>query len=195
MKKNTLLSLFEIRPLTILAITFAALVLSRPAFATPTPIHTIDITENSSTSLTVLYDLNNVTASVVKLNSPDNWTLTFDPSIQFTTFTLSGWEEPDNPPGGFFGNVVGHDPTLGSAPNQLFVISDILTGSNPFPNGSKQSEFGTVNGQQVEFDITFRDNGDAPVGRVPESGSTLALFFLSLAALLGASRLRSGRFA
>src|ERR1700731_5210525 len=94
MKKSTLLSLFEIRPLTILAITFAALLLGRPAFATPTPTHTLDITENSSTSLTVIFDLNNVTASVVALNSPDNWTLTFDPSIQFGVFN-NFWFAPD----------------------------------------------------------------------------------------------------
>ena len=196
MKKHTLLSLFEIRRITILAISIAALLLGRSAVAGPInpPIHTIDITENSSTSLTVLFDSNNVTSSVVKLNSSDNWTLTFDPSIQFTAFTLSGWEEPENQPGGFFGNVVGNDPTLGSAPNQLFVISDTLTSSNPFPNGSTFAEGGTVNGQQVEFDITFHDNGDAAAG-VPENASTLALFFLSLAALLGANRLRSGRLA
>ena len=188
MKKSTLLSLFEIRPLTILAITFAALLLGRPAFATPTPTHTLDITENSSTSLTVIFDLNNVTASVVALNSPDNWTLTFDPSIQFGVFN-NFWFEPDAPTAH---NTVATDLSMF---NVLDVFSD-LPGpiGGEVPDGTPQQQTINVNGQQGFVSIRFFDKGDAAAG-VPENASTLALFFLSLAALLGASRLRSGRFA
>jgi hypothetical protein len=80
----------KLLPLTLFAaITVAALVLSRPAFAV-----NIDITENSSTSLTLLYDGQDLTASAVMNTSSDRWTLTFAPTIQWTTFTINGWQEP-----------------------------------------------------------------------------------------------------
>jgi hypothetical protein len=188
MKKNTLLSLSKIRSITILAIAFAALLLGRSAFATPTPTHTLDITENSSTSLTVLFDLTNVTASVVALNSPDQWTLTFDPSIQFGAFN-NFWFEPADLTAH---NAVGTDP---NASNVLLVFSDLQSISGgEVPDGTPQQQNINVNGQQGLVSITFHDNGDAATS-VPENASTLALFFVSLAALLGASRLRSGRLA
>ena len=187
MKKRTLLSLFEIRRITILAISLAALLVGRPAFAISL-VHTLDITENSSTSLTVIFDTTDVTASVVHLNSSDNWTLTFDPSIQFGVFNIF-WFEPDDPTAH---NEVGTDP---NALNVLNVLSDIhsINGLEQ-PDGTPQNENINVNGQQGTVDIRFFDKGDAAVG-VPENASTLALFFLSLAALFGASRLRSRRFA
>jgi hypothetical protein len=186
MNKNTRFSLLEIRPITILAISVAALLLGRSAFAGPVsvPLHTLDITENSSTSLTVIFDSTNVTASVVALNSPDQWTLTFDPSIQFGAFN-NFWFEPVDPTAH---NAVGTDP---NAFNVLLVFSDLQSISGgEVPDGTPQQQNINVNGKQGLVSITFHDNGDAAVG-VPESGSTLALFFLSLAALLGASRLRS----
>ena len=190
MKKNTRFNLVEIRPITVLAISFAVLLLGRSAFAVPVsvPVHTLDITENSSTSLTVLFDSTNVTASVVAINSPDNWTLTFDPSIQFGAFN-NFWFEPGDPTAH---NAVGTDP---NASNVLLVFSDLqsISGGEQ-PDGTPQHQNINVNGQQGRVDVTFHDNGDAAVG-VPENASTLALFFLSLAALLGAKRLRSGRFA
>lgn len=187
MTKSTLPSFFKIRWITILAITVAALLLGRPAFAVSVA-HTLDITENSSTSLTVIFDLNNVTASVVGFNSPDNWTLTFDPSIQFSVFN-NFWTEPENPN---FVNVVFNNGPNDS--NVLSVISENPNTGNAMADGTPQQQNITVNGQQGLVNITFHDNGDAAVG-VPESASSLALFFLSLAALLGAKRLRSGRFA
>jgi hypothetical protein len=188
MKKKTRFSLSEIRPITILAITFAALLLGRSASAGPVPTHTLDITENSSTSLTVIFDLNNVTASVVALNSPDNWTLTFDTSIQFGVFN-SFWLEPDDPN---FVNVVFNNGPNDS--NVLSVLSENPNTGGAVTDGTPQQQNITVNGQQGLVSITFHDLGDAAVG-VPESASTLVLFVLSLAALFGASRLRSGRFA
>lgn len=189
MKKSIRFSLFEFRRITLVAISFAAVLVARPAFADVVlPVHTLDITENSSTSLTVLFDLTNVTASVVALNSPDHWTLTFDPSIQFGGF-FNHWLEPEAPTAER--NTVG---TNGGG-NVLDVFSDLpgLVGGEQ-PDGTPQQQNINVNGQQGLVNITFHDNGDAAVG-VPESASTLALFFLSLAALLGANRLRSGRFA
>ena len=189
MKKNTRFSPFEIRPITILAITFVVLLLGRSAFAGPMiPIHTLDITENSSTSLTVLYDGSDVTASVVGFTSPDNWTLTFDPSIQFGVFNQF-WTEPED---ANFVNVVFQNGPNDS--NVLFVISDNPNTGGAVPDNTSQLEPGTVSGVQSFFNTTFHDHGDAAVG-VPEGGSTLTLSFLSLAALFGASRLRAGRFA
>jgi hypothetical protein len=174
MKKNALLRLFQIRPITILAITFAALVLSRPTFANPIPLHTLDITENSSTSLTVIFDTNNVTASVVALNSPDNWTLTFDPSIQFGVFN-SFWLEPDPN----FVNVVFNNGPNDS--NVLFVLSENPNTGGAVPDGTTQNQGITVNGQLGRVDIRFFDKGD--VATAPDTGTTASLFGLSLTGL------------
>jgi hypothetical protein len=190
MKITTRFRVFELRRITLVVISAVALLLGRPAFAGEVnlPLHTLDITENSSTSLTVIFDSNNVTASVVALNSPDHWTLTFDPSIQFGGF-FNFWIEPDDP------TAVNSVGTNGGG-NVLGVVSDLqsLNGLEK-PDGTPQNQAITVNGQDGRVDINFHDLGDAPVNGVPESASTLALLFVSLTTLLGASRLRSGRFA
>jgi hypothetical protein len=189
MKKSSLLGLFEIRRITILAIGVLSLLIGRSAFAGGIiPVHTLDITENSSTSLTVLFDLNNVTASVVALTSPDNWTLTFASNTQFGVFN-SFWTEPDD--ANFVNVVFNNGP---NASNVLFVISDNPNTGGAVADGVPQQQNINVNGQDGFVSITFHDKGDAPVG-VPEGGSTLALSFLSLAALLGASHLRCSRSA
>lgn len=188
MKKNTQFSLFEIRRITILAITVAALLLGRPVFAGGS-IFTIDITENSSTSLTLLLNGVNITMSAVMLTSPDNWTLTFPSTVQFGVFN-NGWAEPMEGGGATAANIL-----IGQGTSQLFLISDGMFASTIFANGSTHPLFGSVGGVGTQFNTTIHDdNGDGPVG-VPESGSTLALLFLSLTALLGATRLHCARFA
>ncbi|MFL6513905.1 MAG: hypothetical protein ACJ8M1_02655 [Chthoniobacterales bacterium] len=191
MKQTIRLCLFQFGRITLLAIAFAAILPGRSAFGgNILPLHTLDITENSSTSLTVLFDLTNVTSSVVSLNSPDNWTLTFNPSIQFGVFN-NFWTEPDN--SNFVNGVFNNGP---NSSNVLSVISDNPATGGQMPDGTPQQQNIVVNGQQGFVSITFHDLGDAAVSNgVPENASTLALFFLSLAALLGASRLRSGRLA
>jgi hypothetical protein len=188
--KSILFNVFKIRPITILAITVAALLLGRPAFAgnINLPVHTLDITENSSTSLTVLFDLTNVTASVVALNSPDNWTLTFASNTQFGVFN-SFWTEPED---ANFVNVVFNNGPNGS--NVLFVISDNPNTGGAVSDGVPQQQNINVNGQDGFVSITFHDKGDAAVG-VPDAGSTLMLLSLPLFALFGANRFRTGRFA
>ena len=190
MKKSTRFSLFECRRITLVAISLAALLPGRSAFAGTlfVPTHTLDITENSSTSLTVIFDLNDVTASVVSLNSSDHWTLTFDPSIQFGGF-FNFWIEPDDP------TAVNSVGTNGGG-NVLDVVSDLhsLNGLEK-PDGTPQQQNISVNGQQGLVSIRFFDKGDAAANGVPENASTLALLFLSLAALLGAGHLRWIRLA
>ena len=180
----------KLSPLVLVLLATAVLLVRQSTYAgNILPLHTLDITENSSTSLTVLFDSTNVTASVVALTSSDHWTLTFDPSIQIGGF-FNFWIEPDDLTAV---NSVGSNG--GGAPNVLFVVSDIqgLNGLEK-PDGTPQQQNIVVNGQQGFVDIRFFDKGDAATG-VPENGSTLALLFLSLAALVGAKRLRSIRFA
>lgn len=189
MKKSSQFSLFEFRRITLVVIGFAVLLLGRPVFAGNINVgpQTIDITENSSTSLTLVFNGVDITSTpgAVMLTSSDHWTLTFPSTIQFGVFN-NGWAEPGGGP--FDANIL-----IGQGTNQLLFISDGVFASTIFPNNSTQLIFGNIGGFQVPFDTTIHDNGDGPVG-VPESGSTLALCFLSLAALLGATRLRSSRF-
>jgi len=152
------------------------------------PLHTLDITENSSTSLTVIFDAVNVTGSGVSLNSPDHWTLTFNPSIQFGGF-FNFWIEPGDP------TAVNSVGTNGGG-NVLDVVSDLhsLNGLE-VPDGTPQQQNIVVNGQQGLVSIRFFDLGDAAANGVPENASTLGLLLLSVAGLIGAKRLRSARSA
>ena len=172
MKTRAPFTIFKARPVVLTAIAIAGLFVARPAFASPVlPLHTLDITENSSTSLTVIFDLTNVTASVVALNSPDNWTLTFASNIQFGTFN-NFWFEPEAPTTAH--NAVGTDPNLS---NVLLVFSDLQSISGgEVPDGTPQNQAINVNGQDGRVDIRFFDHGDAATAgplrrRMPASAS------------------------
>src|SRR5207237_8379788 len=84
----------------------------------------IQITDNSSTSLSATFDTAAVT---VQNTSTDRWTLTFPAEITFFVVALNGWSEPESA----LGNIVDSPGGLGSfGTNQLFVFSDFPTGSD-----------------------------------------------------------------
>lgn len=191
MKTNSSFNISGFRTFAILVVTAAALLLNRPASAGKIiPIYTVDITENSSTSLTLIYNGTDITASAVTLTAPDHWTLTFSPSINFASSEFF-WQEPGEP------NLYNQVTRIRDTPaNQLFVISDTAFVEGGFvPDGSTVVEPAFDGDTLVSFNITFHDLGDAPVNGVPENASTLVLLFVALAALLGASRFRVLRFA
>jgi hypothetical protein len=181
MKTNLSFKIAKFSTLIPLAVAIAAAVLTQPVFAVPDI--SIDITENSSTSLSVTGGL---TVTVTN-TSADRWTLTF-PDVTFGTFTLNAWAEPDSS----LGNIVDSPGT-----NQLFVLSDVVSGSTPpFPDGSTFAEPGSSfpPGQFLTFEITFHDNVTTTEG-VPETGSTFVLLFVSVIALFGLNRFRHGQLA
>ena len=192
----------KLSPLVLVVIASVLLLVRQPSYAgNITPTHTIDITENSSTSLTLLYDGMDITTSAVANNATDQWTLTFDPTIAFTSFVF-GWTEPGDPTKvnliqsatlGIQNSIDAPNAVVGA--NMLTIVSDFASGVSSFPDGTTVPEPGFISGNLVTFNITFHDLGDAAVPGVPESASTLGLLFLSLTALLGIRRARSARLA
>jgi hypothetical protein len=167
-----------------LAIAIAAALLIQPAVATV--MDTIQMTENSPTSLSVT--LNGLTTGITVQNtSADHWTITFPTNIVFHELQVVGgvgWIEPENSANG---NIV--TSPLGN--NQLFVVSDAL--GHPFsePDGT-QVGLGTDNSNplsRVAVAGVFTDMA-ATAETAPDTGSTLGLLSLSVVALLGATRLR-----
>jgi VPDSG-CTERM motif len=120
--------------------------------------------------------------TVLPQQAPDQWTVTFPDTFNFGGFTFF-WQE--NPIGSdLLGNIV--DAPGG---NQLSVFSDVPTGHSPAgePNGSIQSSTASESGNPVTVNFTFNDIGDGS-SSVPDTGSTLGLFIVSLIALLAARR-------
>jgi hypothetical protein len=144
-----------------------------------TATHDIILIENSSTDLSVTLDGSPVT--VLPQQAPDQWTVTFPDTFDFGGILLF-WEE--NPISDVLGNAVD-----GSGANQLSVFSDAPTGHSPAgePNGSTQSHLVFDSGNLVTVNFKFTDLGDGS-SSVPDTGSTLGLFIVSLIALLAARR-------
>jgi hypothetical protein len=168
------------------AFALAAVLVTQPMSAVPMT-HTIVITENSSTSLTVTYDGNPAT---VTFNGPNSWTVTLPSTVQFSG-SATDWSEPENvnSTNGVVFEGAGRGPG-----NTFFVTSDTASPGQP---GLANGTFVTVPGSDTSnggsISATMFDNGD--VATAPDTGSTFALLFLSLVALFGASRLRYLRFA
>lgn len=76
MKTSTSVDIFKPSTLAILAVAIAAVLVTRPALAGQVQGHTISIIENSSTSLSVIYDEMDITATGVMNTSSDHWTVT-----------------------------------------------------------------------------------------------------------------------
>lgn len=173
----------KIPALTSLAIAIAAT--AQPVFAQVAP-HQLVLTETSSTSagLTATYD--NSTANIsINFITPDHWGVTIGYPVTFTANPQ--WTETEDP--STF-NVI----TLLAPPGQFVVNSDYLdNGTSPLTNGSTFNNFGTDSRDGGSISITFRDRGDAAA--VPDTGSTLILLCLSVAALFLATRFRSLRLA
>jgi len=171
MKNKTVLSL---------ALSIAAVVLTQPLFAGVIPAHDIRITENSSTSLSATFDLAPVT---VQNTASDRWTLTFSNTFTFGSFVLDLWAEPED------NTMTMANSVEGTGTNQLFIRSDILSGHTTVPDGTQFVENLSISGSQTSVGIRFFDNGDG--ARVPDSGSTSGLLFLTLITLVAVSRRRS----
>src|SRR5204862_1006630 len=128
-----------------------ALLVLQSARAGAVPIHSLVITESSSTSLTATYD-GSTTGVDVNYISGDHWGVT----IAFAT-GFSGspqWTEPEDP--SFF-NVFSLSGT-----NQFIVNSDFFSnGTTPLANGSSFTNFGTDTRDGAPISVTFNDRGDA----------------------------------
>jgi len=187
MKTNPSFRIFKFSTLIPLGIAVAAALLIQPAVATV--MDTIQMTENSPTSLSVT--LNGLTTGITVQNtSADHWTITFPTNIVFHELQILqtiggvGWIEPENSANG---NIV----TSPSGNNQLFVVSDALGHPLNFPDGAQVS-LGTDNSNPlspVTVAGVFTDMA-ATAETAPDTGSTFGLLSLSVVALLGATRLR-----
>ncbi len=187
MKTNPSFRIFKPSTLVSLGIAIAAALLIQPAVATV--MDTIQMTENSPTSLSVT--LNGLTTGITVQNtSADHWTITFPTNIVFHELQILqtiggvGWIEPENSANG---NIV----TSPSGNNQLFVVSDALGHPLNFPDGAQVS-LGTDNSNPlspVTVAGVFTDMA-ATAETAPDTGSTFGLLSLSVVALLGATRLR-----
>ena len=158
----------------------AAVLAIQPVLAQTT--NSIVITEDSSTSLTATYSNGSVT---VLSHPPDFWQLVFPQSVVFNANAASAWIEPEN-------------PSLANAVNSphfdtLNVFSDIGSTLPPVMDEGTIANVGTDSQNGGTISLTFDD--DAATAEVPDTGSTLALLFLSLTVLFGANRLRSIRLA
>ena len=166
-----------------LAVGIATALVTRPIFAGVIEPHQLVITENSSTSLTVTFDGSTANIFNLTLVSPDLWSFFVTGFVFHSPNQLAWVEQPEN---SSLGNRV--DLFTG----QVIVNSDVSTFLPLLANGATVPDVG-FDGNSVPVSITFNDNAGA--AEALETGSTLGLLFLSLVALLSASRLRSVRLA
>lgn len=172
------------KTLTLASLVVAITAVAHSAFAQVAP-HQLVLTETSFNSLIVTYD-GSKTGVDVNFISGDHWGVTIGYAVTFSG--TPQWTEPEDP--SFF-NVI----TLLSPPNQFIVNSDFFSNSTtPLTDGSTFNNFGIDSRDGGSISATFRDRGDAPTA-VPDTGSTFVLLFLSLAALVVASRFRYLRLA
>jgi hypothetical protein len=127
-------------------------------------VQTLDITENSSTSLTATLNGNSLT---VIPQGGDSWLIALTGSV----FGDATWKEPEN-------LTTEHNIVVGLGGN-ISVLSD-QPGAGGFPSGAIDVTDFTFNGAQLN--VTFTDKGDGPTG-VPDAAATLPLLSLSLAGL------------
>jgi hypothetical protein len=174
------------KTLTLASLVVAITAVAHSAFAQVPVTHQLVLTETSSTTLNVTYD-GSGSSSVVDVNfiSGDHWGVTVGFPVTFSG--TPQWTELEDPS---FVNLL---TTFGN--NQIIVNSDFFPrGSPTLSNGDTLANFGTDSRDGGSISATFRDRGDAPIA-VPDTGSTFVLLFLSLAALVVASRFRYLRLA
>jgi hypothetical protein len=150
--------------------------------------YTLALTEFSSTNLMATYSGPNTSTFSVMNTSVDHWTVSFSGTVTFNNFDQA-FIEPEN---AAQVNEVSHSTYPET--HELFVVSD-----EPVLLCTADGMWGDGTSVAVGMDgytrvlLVFKDmaaNSEAGTG-VPEGGSTLGLVALSLAALLGFSRLRS----
>ena len=151
--------------------------------------NSVDITETSSTSLSVLYNGSALPASDITFDGPNHWTVALPVvfnALPGVTLSLIQWVEPGN------SALVNQEVPGGvTATNNFDVFSDVSPNTT-FPTNPDGTgvEMG-LDQNMVPIIATFHDVGDT----VPDTGSTLGLLSLALAALFGASRFRALRLA
>jgi len=145
-------------------------------------INLIDLTENSSTSLSATFNGSAALITVVNTGL-DQWTVIFPEFILINPNASYRWTEPEGV------NQVNLVTSLSGIENhQLFVTSDVssnLVGAspngtiNPVPIG-----FDTSGGQSTVIFASFHDvAGASEFASVPDGGTTLSLLGISLVGL------------
>jgi hypothetical protein len=169
--------------------------------------NSVVFTETSPTTLTVSLDTLMLPSFDIVNTSADHWTVTI-PALLITTSPGVNWIEPENKPfnmsnpTGFntltFPTAFGAPPSVG-VETIVNIVSDTATlggGIANLVNGATEQVFnGLPDGSFTNY--TFNDNAAGVGGEksVPDTGSTVGLLALALAAVFGASRLRSIRAA
>ena len=170
--------------------------LSAPAFAQQPLVgvlpHTLVITENSSSSLTVVYDGNPITPTGL---GSDHWQFTLPDLVHLGIGESSpgaAIPEPEAVAGvpGPWNNVF----TSTSAPTPFVNLVDVVSDSkttDAFALAFTDNAPGLVgfDSNQRAIVLTFHDAGDGS-GTVPDSASTGALAIISLISLFVIGRLR-----
>ena len=198
MKTNPSPNIFNFSTLTLLGIPIATILVVQPVFGSVAD-NSLVITENSPTSLTVLYNgsTSGVSATKTSTTGPEVWHI----SVSTANFNSLGsnfadgiWTEPEN---SAFGNE--GEAAFSGGSNTFLFISDFIVGGGitPAANGSTIGPFGTDTVNGLPIFVTVNDNAATAEGGhgVPERGSTFGLLAFALAALFGASQLRSIRLA
>jgi hypothetical protein len=147
------------------------------------------LTEISSTNLSLSYNGPVGPSAFTVINtSADHWSITINSNDLFFSDFIWDWQEPEDPINS--ANEVSHSTQVNS--NTIFVVSDLIADALPnntpaptFVGFEDSTQFGNIR-------LTFNDLGDTqPPSGVPDSGSTLGLFAVAAAVVLGASRIRS----
>ena len=149
--------------LALSALAMAALSMTQPVFGQD---HQLVMTENSPTSLTVLYDGSGAGITVVP-GSADSWLVTF-PTTTHLGFELD-WQEPGNPNQVNDFNI--YNPDIGISNTWLVSSEFVLPGgasqdSAQPPDGFKFVSIGGDTRDNLPIDATFHDL--AGTAAVPE---------------------------
>jgi hypothetical protein len=139
---------------------------------------TINITENSPTSLTAIENFaGTLTSDTVTNLAPDKWSISLSFAIGFKDAILdSSWIEPDK--SSLFNNLTFDLANTSASSTALLVTSDALTALSATP---------VMDGQLVTINLsgglqaTFTDKAaTAETKSVPDGGSTAALLGVAL---------------
>src|SRR5438046_5325899 len=143
-------------------------------------VHSLVITEVSSTSLTATFDGSSLVVNF-EAGFPDQWLIVL-PSTFVPGIDEQQWTEPEN--SGLV-NRLAFNPSMRDIPPSIDVISDFpLDNQKPVTADGTTVDVGTDGGVPVFATFTDNDAGS-------EAAPTMSLLFLALTALLSASRLRS----
>ena len=175
------------------AVTATAVCILMPAFRTLSVPHELQITENSSTSLTVSWDGGAITPTLI---AGDHWQFTLPVLVHlgsgegsFGSPTGGAIAEPGGGSLGPWNNVFTSTTLTVPYVNLVDVTSDSATTSAfgvTIPDNVATLVGSDAAGNPI--DLTFHDAGDGSGNTVPDHGSTVVLTLISWVALLGTAR-------